>query len=359
MEEPKVRPVHIRTTDRLLPPQPGDDLRYSVEVEVVPEFTPQNYLQLQLTDPGVEVTEAMVDEHLEQIRQGYATVEDLSDPRPIGPRDLVLIDYRAFANGEEIVGGGHDHTYLEIGSGKFPPEFENQLLGRQPGDEVRFTLAVAGKLLQPPLQEKTIDSPLTIKEVKAVVVPELTDEFVRKQSEKFQSVADLRQAVRRELELKGERDRHENLRQQVIDQLGQHNPIDCPPALVEQELEQILRQQLNFMQRQGLRVTNLNLDQMRERLRPLAEKQVRTTLILDKIAELEGITVTAEDLEASYRRIALQVGDLPETVKKVYEERQMVDELRTSIRAEKTIEFLIDRALGREEQTTETPAQEN
>lgn len=345
LEEVQVRPLTVRATERLVPVGPGDDLRYSVEVEVVPDFTPQNYLDLKLSDPGVEVTEAMIDERLEQIRQGHANLEEVAEPRPVQPQDVVIFAYKALEGDQEITGGGSDNAYLELGSGKFPPEFETHLIGRQKGEECRFTMTVPDTFFNPLLRGKTVEFAVTIKDIKALKVPELTDDFVKGLSDKFQSVEDLRQAVRRDLELKGERDRHENLRQQVIDQLVEHNPIELPPVLVEQETANLLRQQLNFFYRRGLNLANLDQNKLRDQLRPQAEKQVRTNLILEKIAALEGITVTPEDVEAAYRRIAVQVDDAPETVKKVYEERQMVEDLKSSIRAEKTLEFLIERNL--------------
>lgn len=345
LEEARVRPLAVRAPERLIPPSPGDDLYYSVEVEVAPDFTPQNYLQLQLSDPGVEVTDAMVEERLEQIRQAHATLVELAEPRAVGPGDVVIFSYKAFEGEQEIPGGGSDNTYLELGSGKFPPEFETQLLGRQLGEEFRFPMTVPETFFNPLLRGRTVEFAVTIREIKELQVPELTDEFVQKLSDKFQTVADLRQAVRRDLELQGERERHEKLRQQVIDQLVEHNPIALPPVLVEQELDDLVRQQMRYLSRRGLDLNIMDPGKLREYLRPTAEKQVRTSLILGKIAELEGITVSPEDVEAAYRRIAAQVDDNPETVRRVYEERQMVDSLKSSILAEKTLEFLIDRNL--------------
>jgi trigger factor len=99
-----------------------------------------------------------------------------------------------------------------------------------------------------------------------------------------------------------------------------------------------------MLEGRGLNITGLDPEKLLERVKEVAEKQVRVNLILDKIAAQEGLTVTEEDLEAGYQRIADQAGDVPEMVKKIYQQRQLVDELRSQIRAEKTLEFLIEKA---------------
>ena len=105
-----------------------------------------------------------------------------------------------------------------------------------------------------------------------------------------------------------------------------------------------MSQQLNMLQGRGLNIAGLDPEKMLERVHEVAEKQTRVNLILDKIAALEGLTVTDEDMEAGYQRIADQAGDSPQMVKKVYQQRQLVDDLKSQIRAEKTVEFLIDKA---------------
>jgi trigger factor len=129
-----------------------------------------------------------------------------------------------------------------------------------------------------------------------------------------------------------------------LDQITENNPVEVPPSLVRQEQERMVSQQLNMLQGRGLNIAGLDPEKMLERVLEVAQKQTRVNLILDKIAALEGLTVTDEDMETGYQRVADQAGDSPQMVKKVYQQRQLVDDLKSQIRAEKTVEFLIDKA---------------
>jgi trigger factor len=342
--EAKLQPVNVKMPHTLPPLTDGDPFSYTVEVEVAPEFTAQDYLNLTLTSTPVEVTEEMVDQRLEELRQIRASLEPSAAERPVQEKDFVVLKYQALENGEVIEGGGSDNAYVEVGAGKLPGEFEQRLIGLNKGATTSFTMDVPADFVNPAIAGKTVEFQVEILDIKELRVPALSDELARSFSEDFQTLDDLRQAVRRDLEQRAEKQNYENLRQQVIDQIVANNPVEVPPSLVRQEQENIVQQQLQLLQSRGLNISGLNVESLLERVKDQAEKQTRVNLILDQIAKQEGITVTDDDLAAGYRRIAAQAGDTPEMVQKVYEARQLVDSLKGSIRAEKTLEFLIEHA---------------
>lgn len=344
LDEVKLQPVTVKMPNVLPPLVEGDAFQYSVEVEVAPEFTAQNYLNLTLTATPVEVTEAMVELRLEELRQVRATLEPISPPRPIQEKDFVVLKYQALENGQAIEGGGSDNAYVEVGSGKLPADFEQRLVGLNQGAQTSFVMDVPSDFVNPAIAGKTVEFQIEILDVKELRVPALDDALAQSFSEEFKTLDDLRQAVRRDLEQRQEKEKYEKLRQQVIDQIVANNPVEVPPSLVRQEQELMVRQQLNLLQSRGLNISGLNTESLLEKVKERAEKQTRVNLILDQIARQEGITVSEEDVTAGYQRIAHQVGDTPDMVKKVYEQRQMVADFKTQIRAEKTLEFLIEKA---------------
>ena len=358
--EVKLQPVMVKVPNSLPPLVQGDDFTFSVELEVAPEFTPENYLNLKLESSPVVVTEEMVDGSLEDLRQRQATLQPLEEDRPIRKNDFVVLDYQAFAGGEAIEGGGSENAYLEVGSGKLPAEFENHLVGLNKGAEVAFPMEVPADFINPALAGKSVEFKVKVIALKKLEVPELDDAFAQTLSDEFKTLADLRQAVHVDLERRGERGKYEKLREQLLDQIVQNNPVEVPPSLIRQEQERLVGQQLNMLKGRGLNIAGLDPEKMLERVHEVAEKQTRVNLILDKIAVLEGLTVTDEDLEAGYQRIADQSGDSPQMVKKIYQERQIVDDLRSQIRAEKTVEFLIEKAdVTNSAATTETVEKES
>ncbi len=344
LDEVKLQPVMVKMPKSLPPLVQGDAFSYSVELEVAPDFTPEKYLNLDLNSAPVVVTEEMVDGRLEDLRQRQATLVPILEERPIRDKDFVVLNYQAYENGAAIEGGGSENAYLEVGAGKLPAEFENRLVGLKKGEDVAFAMDVPADFINPAIAGKSVEFKVNVVEIKKLEVPELDDAFAQTLSEEFKTLAELRQAVHVDLERRGERENYEKLRQQLLDQIIANNPVEVPPSLVRQEQERLVSQQLNMLQGRGLNIAGLDPEKMLERVLEVAQKQTRVNLILDKIAALEGLTVTDEDMEASYQRIADQAGDSPQMVKKVYQQRQLVDDLKSQIRAEKTVEFLIDKA---------------
>ena len=344
LDEVKLQPVMVKMPKSLPPLVQGDAFSYSVELEVAPDFTPEKYLNLDLNSAPVVVTEEMVDGRLEDLRQRQATLVPILEERPIRDKDFVVLNYQAYENGAAIEGGGSENAYLEVGAGKLPAEFENRLVGLKKGEDVAFAMDVPADFINPAIAGKSVEFKVNVVEIKKLEVPELDDVFAQTLSEKFKTLAELRQAVLVDLEQRGERENYEQLRQQLLDQIIANNPVEVPPSLVRQEQERLVSQQLNMLQGRGLNIAGLDPEKMLERVLEVAQKQTRVNLILDKIAALEGLTVTDEDMEAGYQRIADQAGDSPQMVKKVYQQRQLVDDLKSQILAEKTVEFLIDKA---------------
>jgi trigger factor len=344
LDEAKLQPVMVKMPQNLPPLVQGETFSYSVELEVAPEFTPENYLNLDLESIPVVVTEEMVDSRLEDLRQRQATLEPIAEERSIREKDFVVLDYQAYENGTAIEGGGSDNAYLEVGAGKLPAEFENRLVGLPKGEEIAFLMDVPADFINPAIAGKSVEFKVKILEIKKLETPALDDAFAQTFSEEFKTLADLRQAVHADLGRRGEQENYEKLRQQAMDQIVEHNPLELPPSMIRQEQERLVRQQLQMLEARGLNIAGLDPEKMLERVKDVAEKQTRVNLILDKIAAQEGLTVTDEDLEAGYQRIANQAGDTLEMVKKIYQQRQLVDSFRSQIQAEKTLEFLIEKA---------------
>ena len=185
----------------------GEDYCYSVELEVAPEFTAEDYLGLKLEAPEVVVTDAEVEARLEEIRQGNALLKPPAEDRGVQEGDFVVLDHQAHFAGQPVEGGKSEGAYLEVGSGKFNAEFEGNLVGLKAGAEARFPVSLPDDFANPLIAGKVIDFAVKVQEVKEKVVPELDDAFAQNLGGNFQTLADLRTAVREDIIKGKERER--------------------------------------------------------------------------------------------------------------------------------------------------------
>jgi len=343
IKEVNLHPVMIRFPDKFPPLVAGDDYRFAVEVEVNPDFTPQDYLGVQLQDAPVVVTDEMVDKRLDEIREHNAVLTPV-EGRPIQTGDWAIFDYDTIINGEPVEGGRAENYFLEVGLHKFNPQVEDYLVGKSIGFQGELPVDLPADFYNPLLAGRSVTFKLSIKDIQQREVPTLDDDFAKNLGGQFQTAADLRQAVREDLTKRAEDQRRSDLREQLLTAILEKNSFEVPPALVRQEQEGMLREQMNLIQRRGLNLVGMDQEKMMAAMAPMAERRTRSHLILDKIAEAEGVNVSDADLDAGYDKIAAAVNDTPANVKRFYQENYLVTDLIRQLREDKTVDLLLDRA---------------
>ncbi len=344
LKERALEPVNLSWPEPLPKAAAGQDFRYSVELEVPPEFTAHDYLGLKLHAPEVEVNDEEVDQRLEEIRQHNAMLKPPADDRGIVEGDFVVLEYQAFFAGQPVEGGKSESTYVEVGSGKFNAEFEGNLVGLKSGGEGRFAVSLPDDFANPLLAGKVVDFQVKIHEVKEKIVAELDDSFAQNLGGNFQTVADLRTAVREDIINSKERERKAYLENQVADQLLASHQFETPPSLVSQEQESLLRDQMERYGQMGMDMANMDVTKMMEVLKPMAERRVRIKLMLARISEQEGLAVDDAELESTLARIAVHSARDVNEVKDFYRERDLMETLRRQLLDDKTMKLLMDKA---------------
>ncbi len=344
LRDTSLEAVGFNWPEPLPPVISGEDFRYLVEVEIPPEFSAENYQGLALEDPGAEVTEEQVEARLNEIRQSNAMLSPLKEPRGAQEGDFVVLDYQGYFAGEALTEGRADNIYLELGAGKFNLDFERQLIGLKPEKETRFAVDLPADFFNPLLAGKVIEFQVKVHEIKEKAVPDLDDAFAQGLGGNFQTVADLRQAVREDIIKTRERERQGRLEEQALDQLIAAHPFEVPPSLVRQEQENLFRDQIQFMQSHGLQPEGLDLEKMLERMKPKAERRVRARLIFDKIAAQENVGLSQEEFEEGLAKIAERSGRPTPEVRKFYEENNLMEGLNLQLRDEKVMQVILDAA---------------
>ena len=322
----------------------GEDYCFSVEIEVAPEFIAEDYLALTLAAPEVAVSDAEVEARLEEIRQANAILKPPAEDRGVKEGDFVVLDYQAHFAGQPVEGGKSEGTYVEVGSGKFNPEFETNLLGLKAGAEARFAVALPDDFANPLLAGKVIDFAVNVQEVKEKVVPELDDAFARNLGGNFQTVADLRTAVLEDIIKAKEQERQALLENQVSDRLLARHQFEAPPSLIAQEQENMLRDQMDRFRQHGMDTAGMDPARILEVMKPMAERRVRVRLILSRIADQESLAVDEAEMDAALARIAVNNRRDVAEIKKFYKEHDLLGALRRTLLDDKTMKLLLDKA---------------
>ena len=311
---------------------------------MAPEFTAEDYLGLKLAAPEVVVTDDEVEARLEEIRQGNAVLKPPAEDRGAQAGDFVVLDYQAHFAGQPVEGGKSESTYVEVGTGKFNAEFETNLLGLKAGAETRFAVALPDDFANPLLAGKVVDFAVNVQEVKEKVVPELDDTFAKNLGGNFQTVADLRTAVREDIIKSREGERQALLENQVSDQLLARHQFEAPPSLIAQEQENMLRDQMDRFRQHGMDTAGMDPARILEVMKPMAERRVRVRLILSRIADQENLAVDDAETDAALARIAVNNRRDVAEIKKFYQEHDLLGALRRTLLDDKTMKLLLDKA---------------
>lgn len=344
LKEKSIEPVSLNWPDPMPMVVEGEDFRFSVEVEVPPEFQVENYTGLTLTALDTEVAEAMVAERLAEIRANNAILKPVEEARPIQEKDFVALDYQVHFEGRPVPEAKQENYLLEVGAGRFAPAFEEKLIGLAPDAEARFTVELPGDFFNPLLAGKEVEFEVKIQAIKEKALPELDDDFARSLGGNFKTLADLREAVREDIIKGKERERQSNLENQALDQLLSAHEFETPPSLIREEQEGMLREQYQRLSQYGVAMEGLEPEKMMASMRPAAEKRVRSRLLLERLALQEGISVDDAELEEGLQRVASGTGRDLAQVRQLYEERQLMGVLRRQLQDEKTVKFVLDHA---------------
>jgi trigger factor len=336
--------INLSWPEPVPPVVAGEDFCYRVEIEVEPEFAAEDYLALKLAAPEVAVTDDEVEARLEEIRQGNAMLKPPAEDRAVQTGDFVVLDYQAHFAGQPVEGGKAEGTYVEVGSGKFNAEFETNLLGLKAGAEARFPVALPDDFANPLIAGKVVDFAVNVQEVKEKVVPELDDAFAKNLGGNFQTVADLRTAVREDIIKGKEQERQALLENQVSDQLLARHQFELPPSLVTQEQENMLRDQMDRFRQHGMDTAGMDPARILEVMKPMAERRVRVRLILSRIAGQENLAVDDGEMDAALARIAVNNRRDVVEIKKFYAEHNLLGALRRTLLDDKTMKMLLDKA---------------
>lgn len=341
LKENNVRPVDFPKVE-VVQAEEGKDLIYTAEVIVYPEVELGEYKGLNVEKKTYEVTEEEVSAKLKEMQEKNARVEVKEGAIENG--NIAVIDFKGFIDGVAFEGGeGHDYS-LEIGSGSFIDNFEEQLVGAKAGDKVEVNVTFPESYGKEELNGKPAKFEVEVKEVKAKELPVLDDEFAKEVSE-FETLEALKEDTTKKLEeantARAEREYEEAILRAVVE----NAKMDIPAVMVEQEIDRMVQNLAQRLQYQGLTLeqyfqfTGTDAEKMREYMKENAETKVKTELVLEALQKAEKMEVLDEELKEKASEVSKLYGANDEKMVELLLQNQR-EALVADVMTSKVINFL-------------------
>lgn len=304
-----------------------------------PDVTLKAYKNIEVTKEVVEVTEDAVNNDIESARSRQSRTVDV-EGRAVQNGDIAVIDYEGFADGVAFDGGKAENYSLTIGSGSFIPGFEEQIIGHNAGEEFDINVKFPEEYHSADLAGKDAIFKIVLHSIKFNELPELNDDFAKDMG--FDTLDEYKADVKSKIQARNEKATENSVEEQIMNALVENLEAEIPNAMFEAETENFVRDYDSRLRMQGLdlntfmKYTGQTLEALREQFKPMAEKQVKTRLALEKIVELESLVASDEEAEAEYENLAKAYGMPAEEVKKYIE----TDAIKADICVKKAVDFV-------------------
>lgn len=313
-----------------------------LKITVVPDVKLGEYKGVEAEKPEAEVSDEAVEEELKRIQSRSGRMVPVEE-RAAELGDTAHIDFKGFLGEEAFEGGegqGHD---LELGSGSFIPGFEEQVVGHKPGEQFEVQVTFPEQYHAKELAGQAARFEVTLHSLKRKELPELDDEFAKDVSE-FDTLAEYRQDLKAKLLERRQKEADAQFEDAVVKAAVDAAEVEIPPVMIEGEIDNRLRQQEQSMAYQGIKLNQYlsylgkTLAEYREELKPQALNTVKTGLVLEAIAEAEGMEPTEADLDVEYERLSKQYGMEVDELKKHFVQAR--GQIEAIARSRKVIELL-------------------
>ena len=330
VKEASLRPVGRPDYD--LEKIDDDGAEVKAKFFVYPKVDIKDYKGLEVHHDPHKVTDADVDAEIESVRRRNAREIEVTD-RPAKEGDVAVIDYEGFVDGKAFDGGKGENHSLKLGSGQFIPGFEDQVAGHNPGDEFDVQVKFPDDYHAEELKGKDATFKCKLHSIKFDELPEADDEFAKDVSD-FDTFAEYKADVKAKLEERAEKENEAHIEDHLAEMLAEKLEGDIPAPMIDTETENIVRDYDTRLRMQGLdlntylKYTGMTLDAMKNEFRPRAESQVKTRLALEKIAELENVTVEDSEVEEEISNIAKAYNMEVEKVKELVSSESVADDIK-------------------------------
>lgn len=326
----------------------GKPFIFSATVAVKPEVELGQYKGVEVAKADAEVTEDDINAELDKVREQNSRTVNVED-RPVQDKDMTVIDFEGFIDGQPFQGGKGENYPLTIGSHSFIDTFEEQLIGKNIGEETEVNVTFPEDYHAEELKGKPATFKVTVKEIKEKQYDDLDDDFAQNVSD-FDTLAEYKEDLKKTI---GERKANEakNKKEaEAIDKIIENAKMDIPSAMVDTQVRQMAEDFSRRLQQQGLSVeqyfqfTGLTADKLFADMQPEAEKRIKSRLVLEAIVKAENIEVSDEEYESELNKMAESYGMEVDKIKEFmgeYEQKQ----IREDIAVQKAVDLVVAEAV--------------
>ena len=324
----------------------GQPLHVKAVFEYLPEFSIEGYQGVVVEKPSVEVTDEEFQHELEQLRDSRATVEPVEEDRALVDGDWAQISYTGkMADDPEAAPITGEDTLVEIGGKDTVEAFNAVLRGAKPGQELKAEVIYPADYPDAKLQGKTVEYEVTVKGIKKRTVPELNDDFARELGQ-YESLSELENRVREHMTNRKRRSVEGETKDRLFAAMLERFQFPVPESLVQEQVDARLERGLRALAAQGMnpeQMRQMDFSRLRVAQRDSAVAEVRTFILLDRIAEAEGISVGDEELDHELQLAALQTREPIDTLRQRLTDDGGLARIREQLRREKTASLLYER----------------
>jgi trigger factor len=318
---------------------------FTAVVEVEPVIDPTGYVGLELEKERHEVNDSDVEVRLEEIRDMFSTMEELEVDRGVLEGDFVVIDFEGFVQGKPVKEMKAENYLLEVGSKRFVPGFEEQLIGIKKNKAEQIAIRLPDDYHARNLAGEEVVFSVTLKNIKEKKLPEIDDKFI-KNFEKYESLDDLKKDVRKTLEEENIGRENSAFKSLIIEKLLECNQFEVPEAFVNRQVAYMIDDMQKRLAMRGMKreETPERYKELYDLYKEEASKIVRTILILKNIGEKEAITVSDQEIEEKIRELAQLRGQNYDSLKESLQSGNTMDDIRSEILNTKVFAFIEDKA---------------
>ncbi len=322
----------------------GKPFIFTAVVALKPEVTLGKYKGLKIEKATAEVTDDELAAELDRVREQNSRTIPVED-RAVEDGDIATVDYEGFVDGVAFEGGKGTDYPLTIGSHTFIDTFEEQLIGKNIGEEVEVNVTFPEEYHSEELKGKAAMFKVTVKEIKAKELPELDDDFAQDVSE-FDTLDEYKADLKKKLEEKKEKEIKTDVENKAIEMMIEDAKMDIPDEMVDEQVKQMAEDFARRLQSQGLDIeqyfkfTGLTPQKMLEDMRPQALKRIQSRLVLEAVAEAEKIEVTDAEVDKEIEDMAAMYQMEADKLKEVIGERELAS-MKKDIAVQKAVDFVV------------------
>ena len=320
---------------------------YTALVAVRPEVTLGEYKGIEVEKADASVTAEDVEAELKKVQEQNARLLNVED-RPVADGDKTVIDFEGFVDGKPFDGGKAEDYDLTIGSHSFIDTFEEQLIGRNIGEECEVNVTFPEEYHAPELAGKPATFKVTVKEIKVKELPALDDEFAGEVSE-FETMDEYKKDIEAKILERKQKEAATENENRVVDKVAANASLEIPDKMVESQIDNMVQDTARRMQGQGLsmdmymKYTGMTMDSMRDQMRPQALKRIQTRLVLEEVVKAENIQVPDERLDEEIAKMAAAYQMESDKLKEYMSDRDK-EQMKEDLAVQEAVDFLVAEA---------------